>query len=79
MKKTSNNSDNKFAFIVCSIILVPIITFIMTSFIMTMGFVAINNAVEKYDTDKYEECYYYMDNDESEMLDLTQSDTTMFE
>jgi hypothetical protein len=33
---------------------------------------------ENYDTDNYEE-YYYMDIDESEILDLTQSDTTMFE
>lgn len=73
MKKTSNNSDNKFAFIVCSIILVPII-----AFIMTMGFVVMSSDVE-YDTDNYEEYYYYMDIDESEMLDLTQSDTTMFE
>lgn len=76
MKKTSNNSDNKFAFIVCSIILVPIITSIITFLVMSMGFVLINNNKEKHDTD-YEEYYYYMDIDESEMLDLTQSDTTM--
>lgn len=71
MKKTSNNSDNKFAFIVCSIILVPII-----AFIITMGLMSSDQ--ENYDTDNYEE-YYYMDIDESEILDLTQSDTTMFE
>jgi phosphate/sulfate permease len=71
MKKASNNSDNKFAFIVCSIILVPII-----AFIITMGLMSSDQ--ENYDTDNYEE-YYYMDIDESEILDLTQSDTTMFE
>ena len=78
MKKIFKNSDDKFAFIVCSIILVPIITSIITFLVMTMGFVVINNNMEKHDTDNYEECYY-MDNDESEMLDLTRSDTTMFE
>lgn len=78
MKKTSKNSGNKFAIIVCSIILVPIITSIITFLFMTMGFVVINNNMEKHDTDNYEECYY-MDNDESEVLDLTRSDTTMFE
>jgi hypothetical protein len=41
---------------------------------MTMGFVAMNNHA---DTDNYVE--YYIDIDESEMLDLTQSDNTMFE
>lgn len=78
MKKIFKNSDDKFAFIVCSIILVPIITFIVTSFVMTMGFVVINN-MENYDSNNYEEYYYYMDIDESDVLDLTQSDTTMFE
>lgn len=72
MKKTSNNSDDKFAFIVCSIILVPII-----AFIITMGLMSSDQ--ENYDTDNYEEYYYYIDIDESEILDLTQSDTTMFE
>lgn len=41
---------------------------------MLMGFEEMNNHA---DTDNHLE--YYIDIDESEMLDLTQSDTTMFE
>lgn len=76
MKKTSNNLYNKFAIIVCSMLLVYT-TFIVT-FLVLMGFTLINNNMEKHNTDNYEECYY-MDIDESEVLELTRSDNTMFE
>lgn len=76
MKKIFNNSDDKFAFIVCLIVLVPIIAFIVTMGLMSRDQ---ENYEEYYDSDNYEEYYYYMDIDESDVLDLTQSDTTMFE